>query len=681
MKATDVAIAAVVFLIIILIVVPLNTVLLDFLLIISISLSVIVLLLTMFSKEVLEMSVFPTLLLIMTLFRLSLNISSTRLILGNGGDAGAVIRTFGGFVIGGNLAVGVVIFAIIVVIQFVVITKGSVRVAEVSARFTLDAMPGKQMAIDADLNAGLINEQQARLRRAKIQHEADFYGAMDGASKFVKGDAIVSILVVLINIVGGLIIGVVSDGKSFSEAIQIYTLSTVGDGLVTQLPALLVSTATGIIVTRAASDNNLGHDISTQFSAQPAVLMIAAGMIFMLGLIPGLPKIPILMLAVILATLGALLRRKAARATEMETTAGGMAESSAGESNKPENVVGLLSIDPIELEFGYGLISLADAAQGGDLSDRIVLIRRQCVVDLGLVIPGIRLRDNVLLKTNEYVVKIRGDEVARGEVLAECLLAMSPDGANHGVKGIATVEPSFGLPALWITKGEREKAETHGFTIVDPSSVIATHLSEILRRHAHELLDRQQVQVLVEHLRETQSTLVEEVFPKMYSLGDLQKILAGLLRESIAIRDLTTIVETMSDYAPVTRNPDSLVEFVRQKLKRSITRKFIPGGKARVITLDPQLEQLILERLRQTEQGSFVALAPDQIQQVMRSLQTAVEDTMALGVTPIILTSPAVRPHFKKIADQLAPDLTVLSYNEVDAAVELQADRMVSATI
>ena len=677
MKTTDVVVAAGVFLIIMLIIVPLNPLLLDFLLVISISLSVIVLLLTMFSKEALDLSVFPPLLLIMTLFRLSLNISSTRLILGNGGDAGAVIRTFGGFVIGGNLAVGIVIFAIIVIIQFIVITKGSERVAEVAARFTLDAMPGKQMAIDADLNAGLINEQQAKLRRSKIQREADFYGAMDGASKFVKGDSIVGILVVLINMIGGLVIGMVSDGLSFKEAIQIYTLATVGDGLVSQLPALLVSTATGIIVTRAASENNLGRDITDQFSAQPAVLMIAGGMIFGLGLIPGLPKVPIFLLAATLMGLGTLLRNRARGAIEEETAA----DEPAGGPRKADNVVGLLAIDPIELEFGYGLIAMADAAQGGDLSDRIVMIRRQCVVELGLVIPGIRLRDNVTLKTNEYVVKIRGDEVARGEVLPDSLLAMSPDGGSHAIKGIETVEPSFGLPALWILKGEREKAELHGYTIVDPPSVIATHLSEILRRHAHELLDRQQVQVLVDHLRESQATLVEEVFPKVFSLGDLQKILSGLLRESIAIRDLTSIVETMADYAAVTSNPDSLIEFVRQKLKRAITRKFVPGGKARVITLDPQLEQLILERLRQTEQGSFVALAPDQIQQVMRSLQTAVEETMALGVTPIVLTSPAVRPHFKKIANQLAPDLTVLSYNEIDAAVELQADRMVSVNI
>ncbi|NLN45748.1 MAG: flagellar biosynthesis protein FlhA [Clostridiaceae bacterium] len=677
MKATDLIVAFGVFLIIVLILVPLSPLLLDFLLIVSISLSIVVLLLTMFSHEVLDLSVFPPLLLILTLFRLSLNISSTRLILGNSGNAGAVVRTFGGFVIGGNLAVGLVIFAIIVVVQFIVITKGSERVAEVSARFTLDAMPGKQMAIDADLNAGLITEVQARARRLKIQREADFYGAMDGASKFVKGDAIVGILIVLINMIGGLAIGVVSEGKSFGEAIQIYTLATVGDGLVSQLPALLVSTATGIIVTRSASENNLGHDITSQFSAQPIVLLIAAAMVFTLGTIPGLPKFPIFLLAASLGTLGLILRRRSRAAQSAPAAEDG---EIAGQGDKAENVVSLISVDPIELEIGYGLITLADPSQGGDLSDRIIMIRRQCAVDLGMVIPGIRLRDNVTLKTNGYVMKIRGDEVARGDIMPEHLLAMSPDGDNHGIIGTATTEPSFGLPALWISKSEREKAETAGFTIVDPPSVIATHLSEILRRHAHELLDRQQVQVLVEHLKETQPTLVEEVFPKLYSLGDLQKVLAGLLREAVAIRDLTTIVETMADFASVTRNSDTLVEFVRQRLKRAISRKFIPGGKARVITLDPQLEQLILERLRNTDQGSFIALAPDQIQQVMRNLQTAVEDMLSMGLTPVVLTSPAVRPHFKKMADQLAPDLAVLSYNEIEATVELQADRMVGVS-
>ena len=676
MKATDLLIAVAVFIIIILIIVPLSPVLLDFLLIISLSISVMVLMMSLFTKEALEFSVFPSLLLVMTLFRLALNISSTRLILGNGGEAGAVIKTFGSFVVGGNIVVGVIIYAIIVIIQFIVITKGAERVAEVAARFTLDAMPGKQMAIDADLNAGVINEQQARHRRQKIQREADFYGSMDGASKFVKGDAIVGILITVINIVGGMAIGILSSGMAINEVIQKYTLATVGEGLVAQLPALLVSTATGIIVTRAASENNLGRDISEQFSAQPIIMILAGVMIFALGLIPGLPKIPIFLLAIFLIVLGTMLRNKKAAA--------GKADAAAEETaiRRPtENVVSLLSIDPIELEFGYGLVTLADASQGGELSERIMMIRRQCAADQGLIIPGIRLRDNVLLKTNEYVIKIRGDEVVRGEVMPDCLLALHTEIEKHPIKGIETFDPSFGLPALWISKNDREKAELHGYTIVDPPSVIATHLSEILKRHGYELLDRQQVQSLLDHLRQTQPALVEENFPKVFSLGDLQKVLSGLLRESISIRDIGTIVETMSDHAGTTRNPEQLVEYVRQKLRRSITRKHIQGNRVHVITLDPHLEQLIAERLRQSDQGSFVAFSPDQIQKVLGSLKTAVEDTLSVGTNPIVLTSPTVRPHFKKMSEQLIPDLTVLSFNEIDTSVEIHADRMVSIQI
>ena len=672
MKPIDILIAAAVFVIIILIIVPLSPVLLDFFLIINISLSVMVLLMTLFTKEALEFSVFPPLLLILTLFRLALNISSTRLILGNGGEAGAVIKTFGGFVIGSNLAVGVIIFAIIIIIQFIVITKGAERVAEVAARFTLDAMPGKQMAIDADLNAGLINEQQARARRQKIQREADFYGSMDGASKFVKGDAIVAILICVINMIGGIIIGVVSSGLDILTVIQKYTLATVGDGLVSQLPALLISTATGIIVTRAASENNLGHDISTQFAAQPAILMLAAGMVFTLGLIPGLPKIPIALLAILLLTLGLLLRRRKSPAAPDEA-----AEAALEERKKPENVASLLNIDPIELEFGYGLIAIADAAQGGDLSERIMNLRRQCATEQGLIIPGIRLRDNVSLKTNEYVIRIRGEEVARGEVMPECLMALHPDNPRQKVRGIETVEPSFGLPALWISRSDREKAELNGYTIVDPPSVIATHLSEILKRHGYELLDRQQVQSLIDNLKQTQPALVEEIFPKVFSLGDLQKVLAGLLRESISIRDIGTIVETMANHAGTTRNPEQLVEHCRQRLRRSITRRHAQGNQVHVITLDPQLEQLILEKLRQSEQGSFIALNPEQLRQVLTNLKQAVEATLSLGTAPVVLTSPAVRPHFKRLSEQLIPDLTVLSYNEIDTAIEIHAEKMV----
>lgn len=677
MKFADILIAGVVFVIIILIIVPLSPVILDFLLVVNITLSVTVLLLSLFTKEALDFSVFPPLLLLLTLFRLALNISSTRLILGNNGEAGAVIKTFGGFVIGGNIVVGVIIFAIIIIIQFMVITKGSERVAEVAARFTLDAMPGKQMAIDADLNSGLIDEMQARTRRSKIQREADFYGAMDGASKFVKGDAIVSILVTIINIVGGITIGMLTSDLAIGEVISKYTLATVGDGLVSQLPSLMISTATGIIVTRAASEDNLGSEISSQLFSQPTVLYAAGVIILALSLIPGLPKVPIWMLAIMLIVLATITRNnliKAKAAPPPDTSS----EEIARESRRPENVVTLLGVDPIELEFGYGLIPLADASQGGDLSDRVVMIRRQCAMDLGLIIPGIRLRDNVLLKTNEYVVRIRGEEIARGEIMADHYLAMNAEESRIPVKGIETVEPAFGLPAIWITKTEREKAELAGYTIVDPPSVLATHLSELLKRHASELLDRQQVQTLIDNLRQSQPALVDEVIPKLFTLGEVQKVLAGLLREGVSIRDMGTILETLSDYAGATRSTDMLIEYSRQRLKRTISKRFVGDGKARVITLDPQLEQLIIERLRQTEQGSFVALSPDQIQRLLHNLRSALERMMSVGISPVVLTSPAVRPHFKRMVEQMSPELAVLSYNEIDSAIEIHAEGMVS---
>lgn len=677
MKFADILIAGVVFVVIILIIVPLSPVFLDFLLVVNISLAVTVLLLSLFTKEALDFSVFPPLLLILTLFRLALNISSTRLILGNNGEAGAVIKTFGGFVIGGNIVVGVIIFAIIIIIQFLVITKGSERVAEVAARFTLDAMPGKQMAIDADLNSGLIDEQQAKVRRSKIQREADFYGAMDGASKFVKGDAIVSILVTIINIVGGIVIGMMTSDLAIEEVIAKYTLATVGDGLVSQIPALMISTATGIIVTRAASEDNLGAEISSQLFSQPTVLYAAGVIITALSLIPGLPKLPIWMIGIFMVVLATIIRRNILNAQTVPA-ADTAVEEIARESRKPENVVSLLGVDPIELEFGYGLIPLADANQGGDLSDRVVMIRRQCAMDLGLIIPGIRLRDNVLLKTNEYVVRIRGEEIARGEIMADHYLAMNAEESRLPIKGIETVEPAFGLPALWISRSEREKAELAGYTIVDPPSVLATHLSELLKRHANELLDRQQVQTLVDNLKQSQPALVDEVIPKLFTLGEVQKVLSGLLREGVSIRDMGTILETLSDYSGATRNPDMLIEYCRQRLKRTISKRFVGDGIARVITLDPQLEQLIIERLRQTEQGSFVALSPDQIQKLLHNLRSALERMMSVGINPVVLTSPAVRPHFKKMVEQMSPELAVLSYNEIDAAIEIHAEGMVS---
>jgi len=580
-KISDILIAVVVLGIVLLIIIPLPTWLMDFFLIINISVSLLILLITLYTKRTLDFSTYPTVLLITTLFRLSLNISSTRLILGNGGDAGNVIRAFGSFVVGENLIVGLVIFLIIVVVQFIVITKGAERVAEVAARFTLDAMPGKQMAIDADLSSGLINESQARERRQDIQREADFYGAMDGASKFVKGDAIVGIIITLINIIGGILVGLLGgSGMGFDEVIQVYTLATVGDGLCSQLPALLISTATGIIVTRATTKDSFGQDVSRQMLSQPIVFYILGSMIALIALVPGLPKVPMFLVAVALPVVGYYKARNAKKKEDDERK--DVAETTAAEKRKPESVTSLLHVDLIEMEFGYGLISLVDASQGGDLLDRIVMIRRQCALDMGIIVPIVRLRDNVQLGTKQYVIKIKGQEVARGEVMPDHYLALKPEDVDEPIDGIETVEPAFGLPALWITAAAREKAELKGYTTIDVPSVISTHLMEIIKRHADELLGRQQVQTILDTLKRQQPALVDEVFPKMFSIGEVQKVLSNLLRESISIRDIGSILEIMADYGVITKDTDMLTEQVRQKLRRAITKSFIPTGKARV---------------------------------------------------------------------------------------------------
>lgn len=675
MKIKDVFIAVVVLMVVMLIIIPLPDTALDILLVVNISISLMVLLMTLYVHEPLEFSVFPSLLLIMTLFRLSLNIASTRLILGNGGQAGAVIEAFGTFVTGGNLVVGVIIFLIIIVIQFIVITKGAERVAEVAARFTLDAMPGKQMAIDADLNSGLIDEQGAKFRREKIQREADFYGAMDGSSKFVKGDAIVGILITIINIVGGLIIGSTGGEMEFSEVLSVYTIATIGDGLVSQVPALMVSTATGIIVTRAASEENLGRDLTSQLSRQPLVFMILAGILAVLSIIPGLPTIPLLVIAAVAGVLGYLLHRASRQPEPIE--APDMAEEAAKEKRKPENVTSLLQVDLIGIEFGYGIVPLVDASQGGDLLERVVMIRRQCAMDLGIIVPVIRLRDNIQLGTNEYVIKIKGVEVAKGEVMLDHLMALSTDENAKKLPGIETVEPTFGLPAVWIPESDREMAELYGYTTVDAPSVIATHLTETIKRNSAELLNRQQVQTLMDTLRNSQPALVDEVVPKMFSLGDVQKVLCNLLQENVSIRDMGTIIETLGDYGNMTRDLEMLTEYVRKALYRAISKRFVPDDKARVITLDPQLEVLIGERVKQSEQGTYVALDQDQIQRIYLSLKETVENVTKKGITPIVLTSPAVRRHFKSITSQMIPDLVVLSYNELDTTVEVFSDGMV----
>jgi len=677
MKIKDASIAFVVLIVILLIIVPVPPMLLDVLLVVNITVSLLVLLMALYVREALDFASFPSLLLILTLFRLGLNIASTRLILGNNGNAGEVVKAFGSFATGGNIVVGIIIFLIIIVIQFVVITKGAERVAEVSARFTLDAMPGKQMSIDADLNAGLIDDQQAKERREKISQEADFYGAMDGASKFVKGDAIVGILITLINIVGGLIIGMMTGEMETSEILQVYTIATIGDGLVSQLPALMVSTATGIIVTRSASKENLGRDLSTQFTRQPMVFYILGVMLICISFIPGLPKAPIFIIAGLMLFMGYSLTR-AQRKPEVPVVEEDQAAAAAAEKRKPENVTSLLQIELIGIELGYGLVPLVDANQGGDLLERVVMIRRQCALDLGIIVPIIRIRDNIQLSTNEYVIKIKGVEVAQGEVMMDHIMALSTEDVKGKLQGIETVEPTFGLPAIWVPESEREKAELLGYTTVDAPSVIATHLTETIKRHSFELLTRQQVQMLLDNLNNTQPALVEEVVPKLFSLGEIQKVLANLLKEGVSIRDMGTILETLADNGSVVRDIDLLTEYVRKSLYRSISRQFIPTSKARVITLDPTLEQIISEKTKQTEQGTYVALSQEEIQRIYESLKDAIEKMTKLGITPIILTSPLVRRQFKNITSQMVPDLIVLSYNELDQNVEVFSDGVIS---
>jgi len=679
MKRSDVFVAVMILSVVLLIIIPLSPETMDVLLIANITLSLLILLITLYTKRTLDFSTYPTMLLIVTLFRLALNISSTRLILGNGGDAGNVIRAFGSFVVGSNLVVGLVIFLIIVVVQFIVITKGAERVAEVAARFTLDAMPGKQMAIDADLSSGTINEAQAKERRQDIQREADFYGAMDGASKFVKGDAIVGIIIVLINIVGGIVVGLLGvSGKamSFDKVIQVYTLATVGEGLCNQIPALMVSTATGIIVTRSTTKDSFGQDLSKQLLGKPYVFYILGGMLALISIVPGLPTIPILLLAAALPVIGYVRSSKAKKLAE-EAKAGD-AESIATEKRKPESVTSLLNVDLIEMEFGYGLISLVDASQGGDLLDRIVMIRRQCALDLGIIVPVVRLRDNVQLGTREYVIKIKGIEVARGEVMPDHYLALKPEDVDEPIDGIETVEPAFGLPALWITEADREKAELKGYSTIDVPSVISTHLLEIIKKHADELLGRQQVQTIIDNLKKQQPALVDEVIPKIMTIGEVQKVLANLLREGISIRDIASIIEILGDYGTMTKDADILTEYVRQKLRRAITKSFVPDGKATVITISPEVEKAISASLRQTDQGVQAALEPTQIQKILSELKKAVDHFLNRGITPMVVTSPIVRRQIKNMSSQVYPDLVVLSYNELEQNVQIFSDWVVN---
>jgi len=674
MKIGDLLFPIAIICIILMIIIPVPLGLLDLLLSINITISLVILLISMFNTEPLQFSIFPSVLLITTLFRLALNISSTRNILSRG-DAGEVIAAFGDFVIGGDAVVGFIVFVIITIVQFLVITKGSERVAEVAARFTLDAMPGKQMAIDADLNAGLITENDARARRQKVQRESDFYGAMDGATKFVKGDAIAGIIITVVNILAGFALGSLRMGIGIGEALSRFTLLTVGDGLVSQIPALMISTATGIVVTRAASDSNLGEDVIAQLFSRAYVMYIAAAVLAGLALTP-MPDLPFLAMAALFAYLGYRFREKTRQGAELEPAPEGEARSE--EIRRPENIIPLLQVDPIELEFGYGIIPLADPNQGGDLFDRLVMIRRQIALEYGVVVPMIRLRDNIQLEPNQYIIKIKGAEVAQGSIMFDQFLAMNPGNVEGDIDGIDTVEPAFGLPAKWINENDRERAEVMGYTVVDPSSIISTHLTEVIKRHSHELLGRQEVKQLIDNLRENNSTLVDELIPSQMSIGDVQKVLQNLLREGVSIRDLVTIAETLADYSSVTRDANVLTEYVRQGIGRMLTRSYVTGRQLKVVTLDQELESRLMQAIKQSDSGTYLSLEPMESQAIINSLAVQIQSLLSMGEQPIVLTAPIVRLYFKRLTEQYIPDLVVLSYNELESSIEVKSVGMVT---
>ncbi len=670
MQIRDIGVLAAVILIVAMLIIPLPGWMLSFLIMVNITLALMVLLTSMNMKEALEFSIFPSLLLLLTLFRLGLNVSTTRSILSNG-EAGGVVETFGTFVVGGNVLVGMVVFVILIIIQFIVITKGAERVSEVAARFTLDAMPGKQMSIDADLNAGMISEAQARERRLKVGNEADFYGAMDGATKFVKGDAIAGIIIVIINLLVGMIIGVVQMGLPFGEAALLFSQLTVGDGIVSQVPALLISTATGIVVTRQASEGNLGSDITGQLLSQPKLLYVASATILLLGLFTPITDLLTIPLAATLAIGAFMMSRKVeedpAEVLEYEE------EVATDGMKSPENVVNLLNVDPIEFEFGYGLIPLVDTAQGGDLLDRVVMIRRQLALELGIVIPVVRIRDNIQLQPNEYRIKIKGNELARGELLLDHYLAMSP-GDDDTIEGIDTIEPSFGLPAKWITEHVKEDAEMLGYTVVDPPSVVSTHMTEIIRANANELLGRQETKQLIDHVRETYPILVDELTPTPLSVGEIQKVLSKLLKEHVSIRNLPIIFETLADYSKMTSDVDILTEYVRQSLARQITTQYA-GTQAnlKVLTVSGKVEKLIADSIQQTEHGNYLSIDPSDSQNILESIAKEVDRVSLIEQSPVVLCSPAVRLYLRQMTERYFPQIPILSYNELESSIEVQS--------
>lgn len=658
--------------IVFLIIIPLNTSVIDIMIIINISLSLGILLLTMNIKEPLEFSVFPSVLLITTLLRVGLNVSSTRLILGNSGNAGQIIKAFGQYVIGGNAVVGFIIFLIIVIVQFVIITKGAERVAEVAARFTLDAMPGKQMAIDADLNSGLIDDETAKARRSKIQREADFYGSMDGATKFIKGDAIVSILIVFINCIGGIIIGMVQGDSSFSEVCSVYITATVGDGLVSQISALLISTATGMIVTRAASVNDLSTDLKTQIVSYPVVMMITGCVLLVMSMIPGFPVAVLLIIGAIYILLALRLKKKKPKPEPVEDTDLPMSETEFYKNT--DNIYSLLNVEPIEVEFGYNLIPLVDESKGGNFLNRVIMLRRQFAEKMGFVIPTVRLRDNAELGISEYVIKIKGEPISGGEVLADRFLAMNQADGVDDINGIDTIEPVFKIPAKWITEDKKEHAMMSGYTVIDPLSVIITHLSEVIKKHAYELFGRKELSILLENFKKINKELVDDTIPNVISMVDLQKVLCNLLAEEIPIKDMTSILEIVAEYSPTIKDMDMVTEYVRQALKRTISRKYVNNNNMlKVITLNPDIENLIMNNVKKTGNSSYVSLEPDVMQKVI-SAQLREEKRLKDSMDDVIvLTSPVVRFYYKRLIEQFSSEAVVLSFNEINSDINVQS--------
>lgn len=663
--------------IIVMFIIPLSPGVLDILIIINITFSLIIILLTLFTTDILQFSVFPTMLLITTLFRLGLNISSTRLIL-SGGEAGDVIAAFGSFVIGDDYIVGAIIFIIIFIIQFIVITSGSGRVAEVAARFTLDAMPGKQMSIDADLNAGIINDREAQEKRRKLQHEADFYGSMDGANKFVKGDAIAGIIIVIINILGGVVIGILSMNLDAMTALQKFALLTIGDGLVSQIPALLISTAAGILVTRSAGESSFGKELTGQLTAFPKVIGITSIVLLLLGIIPSMPTVPFVILSACTGYFAYTLAKE-----EKKGKAEGARLQEAGDieniKKEPENIMNLFQVDILEIDIGYGLIPLADTNAGGDLLDRIGAVRRQCATELGILVQPIRIRDNLQLGTNEYIIKIRGIDVAKGEIMNNYFLAMDPGNSTVDIEGVKTVEPTFGLPAVWITSDKKDKAEMMGLTVVDPVTVLITHLTEIIKQHSYELLGRQEVKLLLDSVKENYSTVVDELIPDLLSIGEVQKVLQNLLRERVPVKDLLTILESLADNAKGTKDIELLTEYVRFSLGRLICKPFIDDNKTiNVITLHPRLEQLVNDNIHKSFQGSFPSLNPDDTETILSRIKNTVDNNVFFNNTPVILCSPRIRPAFRRMLEMVFPELPVLSMNEIPGNIGINSAGVVS---